>query len=226
MKNKILLLDSHSLLHRAYHALPPMRTTNGLCTGAIYGFLSILLKLIKEQKPTHIAAAFDLHRVSFRNDLYADYKANRADPDEDLQNQVEPLQKLLRDMGIKVFTLENFEGDDILGTLSRKFDSENIIVTGDRDMFQLATANTKIFWTKKGVTDIEIVDLDYLANMGFTPDSYIDYKALHGDSSDNIPGVAGIGEKGAKKLLETYGSIQGIKDNLDNIQGREGNALR
>ena len=226
MKNKILLLDSNSLLHRAYHALPPMRTTNGLCTGAIYGFLSILLKLIKEQKPTHIAAAFDVHGGTFRNELYPEYKANRSPMDEDLHMQIAPLKNLLKDMGINVVTMQGFEGDDILGTLSRKFDSENIIVTGDRDMFQLATANTKIFWTKKGVTDIEIVDLDYLANMGFTPDSYIDYKALHGDSSDNIPGVTGIGEKGAKKLLETYGSIQGIKDNLDNIQGREGNALR
>ena len=226
MKNKILLLDSNSLLHRAYHALPPMRTTNGMCTGAIYGFLSILLKLIKEQKPTHIAAAFDVHGGTFRNELYPEYKANRSPMDEDLHVQVEPLKKLLKDMGINVVTKQGFEGDDILGTLSRKFDSENIIVTGDRDMFQLATPNTRIFWTKKGVSEIEVVDLDYLKDMGYTPDTYIDFKALHGDSSDNIPGVAGIGEKGAKKLLDTYGNIQGIKDHLDEIQGREGNALR
>lgn len=225
-KNKILLLDSNSLVHRAYHALPPMRTSTGFPTGAIYGFLTILLKLIKEQKPTHIAAAFDVHGGTFRNELYPEYKANRSEMDEDLHVQIEPLKKLLGEMGIKVVTKQGFEGDDILGTLSRRFNAENIIVTGDRDMFQLATENTKIFWTKKGVSDIEVVDLDYLKDMGYTPSTYVDFKALHGDSSDNIPGVNGIGEKGAKKLLDTYGSIEGIIEHLDEIPGREGNALR
>ena len=225
-KNKILLLDSNSLVHRAYHALPPMRTSAGFPTGAIYGFLTILLKLIKEQKPTHIAAAFDVHGGTFRNELYPEYKANRSEMDEDLHVQIEPLKKLLKEMNITVVTKQGYEGDDILGTLSRRFDAENIIVTGDRDMFQLASENTKIFWTKKGVSDIEVVDLDYLKEMGYTPSTYVDYKALHGDSSDNIPGVAGIGEKGAKKLIDTYGSIEGIKEHLDEIPGREGNALR
>lgn len=224
-QNKILLLDSNSLMHRAYHALPNLKSTKGLYTGAIYGFLSILLRLIKEQKPTHIAAAFDLHGPTFRHEMYDKYKATRKPMDEELRQQVEPLKELIAAMGIKIVAMQGYEGDDILGTLSKRFDDECIIVTGDRDSFQLVGDTTKVFWTKKGVSDIEVYDVQRLLQDGFTVEQFIDYKALRGDTSDNVPGIAGVGEKTAKQLLEKYGSLDNILANAENIPGKVGQTI-
>ena len=221
-RNKILLLDSNSLMHRAYHALPNLKSTKGLYTGAIYGFLSILLKIIKEQNPTHIAAAFDLHGPTFRHEMFKDYKATRKPMDEELRQQVEPLKELIAAMGIKIVSKQGYEGDDILGTLSKRFDDESIIVTGDRDSFQLVSPTTKVFWTKKGVSDIEVYDVDRLLQDGFTVEQFIDYKALRGDTSDNVPGIPGVGEKTAKQLLEQFGSLENILANADKIPGKLG----
>lgn len=221
-QNKILLLDSNSLMHRAYHALPNLKSSKGLYTGAIYGFLSILLRLIKEQKPTHIAAAFDLHGPTFRHEMFKDYKATRKPMDEELRQQVEPLKELITAMGIKIVSLQGYEGDDILGTLSKRFDDECIIVTGDRDSFQLVSPTTKVFWTKKGVSDIEVYDEERLLQDGFTVSQFIDYKALRGDTSDNVPGIPGVGEKTAKQLLEKYGSLDEILAHADEIPGKLG----
>lgn len=221
-QNKILLLDSNSLMHRAYHALPNLKSSKGLYTGAIYGFLSILLRLIKEQKPTHIAAAFDLHAPTFRHEMFKDYKATRKPMDEELRQQVEPLKQLITAMGIKIVSLQGYEGDDILGTLSKRFDDECIIVTGDRDSFQLVSPTTKVFWTKKGVSDIEVYDEERLLQDGFTVSQFIDYKALRGDTSDNVPGIAGVGEKTAKQLLEKYGSLDEILAHAAEIPGKLG----
>lgn len=221
-QNKILLLDSNSLMHRAYHALPNLKSSKGLYTGAIYGFLSILLRLIKEQKPTHIAAAFDLHGPTFRHEMFKDYKATRKPMDEELRQQVEPLKELITAMGIKIVSLQGYEGDDILGTLSKRFDDECIIVTGDRDSFQLVSPTTKVFWTKKGVSDIEVYDEERLLQDGFTVSQFIDYKALRGDTSDNVPGIPGVGEKTAKQLLEKYGSLDEILAHAAEIPGKLG----
>ena len=221
-QNKILLLDSNSLMHRAYHALPNLKSSKGLYTGAIYGFLSILLRLIKEQKPTHIAAAFDLHGPTFRHEMFKDYKATRKPMDEELRQQVEPLKELITAMGIKIVSLQGYEGDDILGTLSKRFDDECIIVTGDRDSFQLVSPTTKVFWTKKGVSDIEVYDEERLLQDGFTVSQFIDYKALRGDTSDNVPGIPGVGEKTAKQLLEKYGSLDEILAHGAEIPGKLG----
>lgn len=221
-QNKILLLDSNSLMHRAYHALPNLKSSKGLYTGAIYGFLSILLRLIKEQKPTHIAAAFDLHAPTFRHEMFKDYKATRKPMDEELRQQVEPLKQLITAMGIKIVSLQGYEGDDILGTLSKRFDDECIIVTGDRDSFQLVSPTTKVFWTKKGVSDIEVYDEERLLQDGFTVSQFIDYKALRGDTSDNVPGIPGVGEKTAKQLLEKYGSLDEILAHAAEIPGKLG----
>lgn len=221
-QNKILLLDSNSLMHRAYHALPNLKSSKGLYTGAIYGFLSILLRLIKEQKPTHIAAAFDLHGPTFRHEMFKDYKATRKPMDEELRQQVEPLKQLITAMGIKIVSLQGYEGDDILGTLSKRFDDECIIVTGDRDSFQLVSPTTKVFWTKKGVSDIEVYDEERLLQDGFTVSQFIDYKALRGDTSDNVPGIPGVGEKTAKQLLEKYGSLDEIFAHSAEIPGKLG----
>ena len=221
-QNKILLLDSNSLMHRAYHALPNLKSSKGLYTGAIYGFLSILLKIIKEQKPTHIAAAFDLHGPTFRHEMYKEYKATRKPMDEELRRQVEPLKDLITAMGIKIVSKQGYEGDDILGTLSKRFDDECIIVTGDRDSFQLVSPTTKIFWTKKGVSDIEVYDVERLLEDGFTVEQFIDYKALRGDASDNVPGIPSVGEKTAKQLLDKYGSLENILANAEQIPGKLG----
>ncbi|MBO4554167.1 MAG: DNA polymerase I [Clostridia bacterium] len=223
--NKILLLDSNSLMHRAYHALPNLKTSKGQYTGAIYGFLSILLRLIKEQNPTHIAAAFDLHGPTFRHEMYDGYKATRKPMDEELRQQVEPLKRLITAMGIKIVALQGYEGDDILGTLSKRFDDESIIVTGDRDSFQLVGKTTKVFWTKKGVSEIEVYDEKRLLEDGFTVSQFIDYKALMGDSSDNIPGVPGVGEKTAKQLLEEYGSLDSVLAHAGDIKGKLGEKI-
>lgn len=221
-QNKILLLDSNSLMHRAYHALPNLKSTKGLYTGAIYGFLSILLKIIKEQNPTHIAAAFDLHGPTFRHEMYKEYKATRKPMDEELRQQVEPLKELITAMGIKIVSMQGYEGDDILGTLSKRFDDDCVIVTGDRDSFQLVSPTTKVFWTKRGVSDIEVYDVDRLLQDGFTVQQFIDYKALRGDTSDNVPGIPGVGEKTAKQLLEQFGSLENILANADKIPGKLG----
>ncbi len=225
MANKILLLDSNSLMHRAYHALPNLKTSKGQYTGAIFGFLNILLKLINEQNPTHVAAAFDLHGPTFRHELYGAYKATRKPMDEELREQVEPLKEIITLMGIKIVSMQGYEGDDILGTLSNRFSDECIIVTGDRDSFQLVSPTTKIFWTKKGVTDIEVYDEKRLLSDGFTVSQFIDFKALRGDPSDNIPGVSGVGEKTAKQLLDDYGSLDGVLAHAHEIKGKLGQTL-
>lgn len=225
-KNKILLLDSNSLMHRAYHALPNLKTTKGQYTGAIFGFLSIVLRLIKEQQPTHIAAAFDLKGPTFRHEMYDKYKATRKQMDEELRQQVEPLKSLIAAMGIKIVSLQGYEGDDILGTLSKRFDDECIIVTGDRDSFQLVSPTTRVFWTKRGVTDIEVYDEARLLEDGFTVSQFIDYKALMGDASDNIPGIAGVGEKTAKQLLAKYGSLDEVLAHADEISGKLGEKVQ
>lgn len=221
-KNKILLLDSNSLMHRAYHALPNLKSSKGLYTGAVFGFLSILLRLIKEQQPTHIAAAFDLKGPTFRHGMYDGYKATRKPMDEELRQQVEPLKSLITAMGIKIVSMQGYEGDDILGTLAKRFEDDCIIVTGDRDSFQLVSPTTRVFWTKRGVTDIEVYDEARLLQDGFTTSQFIDYKALMGDASDNIPGIAGVGEKTAKALLAEYGSLDSVLEHAVEIKGKVG----
>lgn len=225
MPNKIILLDSNSLIHRAYHALPYLKSSKGQYTGAIFGFLTILLRLIKEQNPTHLAAAFDLKAPTFRHKMYEGYKATRKPMDEELRQQIEPLKSLLALMGIKAVSLQGYEGDDILGTLAKRFDDRTIIVTGDRDSLQLVSDSTEVFLTQKGVSEIEAYDVKRLAADGFTPDSFIDYKALRGDPSDNIPGIPGVGEKTAKQLIDKYGSLEKLFLHAGEIPGKVGEKI-
>lgn len=224
-RNKLLLIDANSLIHRAYHALPNLKSSKGMYTGAIYGFVNLFLRIVKEQQPTHVAAAFDLKAPTFRHKLYEPYKGTRKPMDAELAMQFEPLKELLALMKVKTVSLEGYEADDILGTLSAKFDDDTIILTGDRDSFQLVSDTTRVFWTKKGVSDIEVYDLARLAEDGFTPESFIDYKALRGDPSDNIPGVAGVGEKTAKQLLEQYKTLDEVLVHAGDIKGKLGETL-
>ena len=223
--NRLLLIDANSIVHRAYHALPNLMTSKGSHTGAIYGFLTIFLRIVAELSPTHVAAAFDLKAPTFRHKLYAPYKGTRKPMDAELAEQFEPLKELLALMRVPVVSKEGYEADDILGTLSAHTDDDTVILTGDRDSFQLVSPTTRIYWTKKGVSDVEVIDLARLAADGFTPQSFIDYKALRGDPSDNIPGVPGVGEKTAKLLLEQYKTLDEVLDHASEVKGKLGETL-
>lgn len=225
MPDKLLLIDANSLIHRAYHALPNLKTSKGVHTGAIYGFLTLFLRIVKELAPSHVAAAFDLKAPTFRHKLYAPYKGTRKPMDAELAEQFEPLKELLSLMRVPVVSLEGYEADDILGTLSVKFEGDTVVLTGDRDSFQLVSDTTRVFWTKKGVSEVEIYDLKRLAEDGFTPQSFIDYKALRGDPSDNIPGVPGVGEKTAKQLLDEYKTLDEVLVHANEIKGKLGATL-
>lgn len=217
---KILLLDSNSLINRAFHALPPLMIKDGLYTNAIYGYLTMLAKILQEEKPSHVCAVFDCRAKTFRHFLSKDYKATRKPMPEELAMQVPILQDLLKKMGIKILFKEGYEADDILGTLAKRFAFPTIVVTGDRDCLQLVDDTTTVFHTKKGISEVKKYTPDALAAEGFTPEQIIEYKGLAGDSSDNISGCPGVGEKTAKELLAKYGSIDGVYDNIESIQGK------
>lgn len=224
--SKILLLDSNSLINRAFYALPPLENKKGVFTNAIFGYLSMLARLIVDYKPTHICAVFDLKAPTFRHIKYDLYKATRKPMPNELASQIPILKELLREMGITICEKEGYEADDIIGTIAKKYDFETIIVSGDRDVLQLVDDNTVVFNTKRGVTDIKVYNIDTLKEENLTPYRVIEYKALAGDSSDNIPGCPGVGEKTAFNLLDTYGGLDGIFENIDLIKGKLGERLR
>lgn len=224
-KKKLVILDGNSLLNRAFYALPPMMASDNQPTGAIYGMTTMLFKIFADIKPDYIAAAFDLKAPTFRHKQYADYKAGRKKMPEELAQQFEPTKELLKAFNIGIFQMEGFEADDIIGTISKNFEGEElevIIFTGDKDALQLVSDYTKVMITKKGITDIDVYDREAIkAKYGFEPNGIIELKGLMGDSSDNIPGVPGVGEKTALKLLGEYGSIEGIYENLDKVSGKK-----
>lgn len=220
---KLILLDGNSLLNRAYFALPPLMNKDGLYTNAIYGFCMMLYKIIDDYKPTHMSVAFDLKAPTFRHVEFEGYKAQRKGMPEELRMQLEPMKEILDAMGIDRTEIPGFEADDIIGTLSKQGEEHNfevIIVTGDKDALQLASEKTTILITKKGLTELDIYNTkEVIDKYSLTPLQFIDLKGLMGDQSDNIPGVAGIGEKTGIKLLTEFGSIENVFENLDNIKG-------
>lgn len=220
INNKIILLDSNSLINRAFHALPPFQTTDGTYTNAIYGYVVMLQKLISEEKPTHICAVFDCRAKTFRHAQYSEYKATRKGMPEELAMQVPILQELLQKMGICILFKEGYEADDIIGTVAKKFEIPTIIVTGDRDCLQLVDDTTTVYNTKKGISEVKKYTPSLLLEEGFTPSQIIEYKGLAGDSSDNIPGCEGVGEKTAKYLLSKYSDIDGVYENIEQIKGK------
>ena len=212
---RLILIDSHAIIHRAYHALPPLTSPTGEPTQAVYGFTTILLRILRDLKPDYIAAAFDLPGATFRHIVSERYKATRPETPSDLASQFAKVKDVLEAFDIPVFEKEGYEADDILGTLvsrvSRVKDIETIIVTGDMDMIQLVGPNVKVYAMRKGVTDMMIYDTDAAKERyGFNPKQIIDFKALKGDTSDNIAGVKGIGEKTALALIQTFGSVEEI----------------
>lgn len=222
--NKLLLVDGNSILNRAFYGLPDLTTSEGLHTNAVLGFLNIVLKVLEEEKATHLCVAFDVKQKTFRHEMFEEYKGTRKSMPDELREQVPLIKDILTKMNITICEKDGYEADDILGTLSRVANKEGYKVTvlsGDRDLLQLATEDIliRIPKTKAGKTTIE----DYYAKdveelYGVTPLVFIDMKGLMGDSSDNIPGVPGIGEKTASKLLIEYGSMEGLYDNIDSLK--------
>ncbi len=217
----LIVIDGNSLMHRAYYALPPMSNEKGEPTNAIFGFLGMLFTLIEDYSPDHICVAFDRHEKTFRHIEYDQYKAGRRPTPDDLRPQFPLLRETLEKMGIRTVDCLGFEADDILGTLAKKASSTNMksyLVTGDRDALQLVDDNTSIVFTKKGVKETEVFDKTHLFDVyGLDPVQITDLKGLMGDSSDNIPGVPGVGEKTALKLLHEYETVEGLYLNIDGV---------
>ncbi len=223
MENKLIIIDGNSIINRAFFALPDMNNKEGLKTNAIYGFTTMLFKIIDTYKPTHISVAFDRKAKTFRHLEFEEYKAGRKKMPDELRVQFEPLKELLDQFNINRLEIDGYEADDIIGTVS-KLGEENgykvYIVTGDKDAIQLASEKTTTLITKKGVGEVEEYDFDsVMEKYEMTPTQFIDLKGLMGDKSDNIPGVPGIGEKTGIKLIKEYSSIEGILENLENIKG-------
>ncbi len=218
---KLLILDSNSIINRAFYGIRYLSSKDGTPTNAVYGFMNIMLKLLEEFKPDYICAAFDLKAPTFRHKLYDGYKAQRKPMPDELRVQLPIAKDILRCMNIKILELEGYEADDIIGTVSRRCESEGIecyIATGDKDDLQLATDKTKVVLTvtRSGVNETTVYDENAVKEKyGVTPTEFIDVKALMGDTSDNIPGVKGIGEKTALSLIAKYSSIEYIYDNLE-----------
>lgn len=220
------MIDGNSLSFRAFYALPLLSNKAGIHTNAILGFAKLLEKTIREEQPTHFLVAFDAGKTTFRHSKYSEYKGGRQKTPPELSEQFPYIRQLLDAYHIKHYELENYEADDIIGTLSKKAgqnDFETIIVTGDRDLTQLATQNVTIYYTKKGVTDVDHYTPEFIAEKynGLKPIQIIDMKGLMGDSSDNIPGVAGVGEKTAIKLLNQFDSVEGVYENIDKVSGKK-----
>ncbi|MCL1802678.1 MAG: DNA polymerase I [Eubacteriaceae bacterium] len=224
MGKKTVAIDAFSLLFKAFFALPPMSAPNGTPTNAIHGFLSMLLKLIEQEQPDYFFAAFDSPAQTFRLASYAEYKAGRPEMEEALRAQIPILIEILNEAGVPIVRADGFEADDVLGHIARVGDeagNETFIVTGDRDSFQLASSLTTIIYSKKGISDTVFVDPAYISSTyGITPKQLIDVKALMGDASDNIPGIKGIGEKTALKLIKAYGSLDGVYENIESEKGK------
>lgn len=224
MADKFLVIDGSSLIHRAFFALPPLMTKQGLHTGAVYGLCNMLLKLLGDLQPAYMAVAFDKSRKTFRTELYADYKGQRKPTPSELSEQFPLAMKVLGTMGIPTLELNNYEADDIIGTFAvhAPADVEVIIVTGDRDELQLVDTRTKVYYTKRGISDIQIFDeAEFAANYeGLVPKQLIELKGLMGDASDNIPGVPGVGPKTALKLIKEYGDVETVLENIDKVSGK------
>ncbi|GAW28711.1 DNA polymerase I [Carboxydocella sp. ULO1] len=222
---KLLLIDGNSLVHRAYWALPPLTTGSGVPTNAVFGFLNMLLKLLEEEKPDLVAVAFDAGRPQYRLELYPEYKGHRPKTPDDLRPQFPLVKEVLEALRIARCELEGYEGDDIIGTLVERARTEggirSLIVTGDKDSLQLIDEQTEVLLCRKGISDLERYNFENLTEKtGLQPAQILDLKGLMGDSSDNIPGVPGVGEKTALKLLQQYGSLENLYQNIGEIAGK------
>lgn len=220
-----VLIDGNSIANRAFYALPPLSTSSGLHTNAVLGFTTMLLKVLEEMKPTHLLVAFDAGKVVFRHSEFTEYKAGRAKTPPELSEQFPMLRELLDAFSIQWTELAGYEADDIIGTLTRQADASGLVttvITGDKDMLQLVSAHVSVALTRKGVSELEMYDEAAIQEKyGLKPMQIIDLKGLMGDTSDNIPGVPGVGEKTALKLLHEYGSVETVLENIDAVSGKK-----
>ena len=228
----LLLLDGHSLAYRAFFALPVEKfsTTTGQPTNAVYGFTSMLINVLRDERPTHVAVAFDLSRHTWRSQEFAEYKANRSASPVDFGGQVELIKEVLQALRIPALTAENFEADDVIATLTTRAEAEGLdvrICTGDRDAFQLVSDRVMVLYPRKGVSDMSRVDpAEMQARYGLTAAQYPDYAAIRGDPSDNLPNIPGVGEKTAARWIREFGSLAELVDRIDEVPGKAGEALR
>ncbi|WP_213423506.1 DNA polymerase I [Bhargavaea massiliensis] len=224
-KQKVLLLDGNSLAYRAFFALPLLTNDQGVHTNAVYGFAMMLEKILKEEQPTHMLVAWDAGKTTFRHSTYKEYKGGRQKTPPELSEQFPYIRKMLDAYNIRQYELESFEADDIIGTLSREAAAggvETVVITGDKDLTQLADEGVTVQITRKGMTDIEAYTPDHvMEKYGLTPEQIIDMKGLMGDASDNIPGVPGVGEKTAIKLLKQFGTVEGVYEGIDEVSGKK-----
>jgi DNA polymerase-1 len=229
---KLLLIDGHSMAYRAFYALPVenFTTAMGQHTNAIYGFATMLISLIKEEKPTHVAVAFDVSRKTFRSDIFPEYKANRASTPDEFRSQMSYLHEFIDGCGIEHFQLEGYEADDLIATISKSAEKDGfeiLICTGDRDSFQLVNPKTTVLYPKRGVSELARMTPDAVfEKYGMTPAQYPDFAALRGDPSDNLPSIPGVGEKTAAKWVVEYGSLKDLISEVDKVGGKVGQALR
>jgi len=214
----LVIIDGNALIHRAYHALPPLKTKKGQLVNAVYGFISILFKIIRELKPDYLAATFDLAGPTFRSLEYKEYKAKRVKPPQELYEQIPLIKKIVKALGIPIYEKKGFEADDVIGTIVQKTKKQkikNIIITGDLDTLQLINKQTEIYTPQKGLKDIVIYNQTAVKKRyGLKPKQIIDFKGLRGDPSDNILGVPGIGQKTAIDLIKKFGSLKKLYQNL------------
>jgi DNA polymerase-1 len=221
---KLVLVDGNALLHRAYHATPPLTTSKGLLVNAVYGFTSIFLRSLADLKPDYVAVAWDKKAPTFRHAQYVDYKANRQKADDALMGQYDTVDLVLKSLDVPQFGLPGFEADDLIGALARqaeKKEIETVILTGDRDIMQLISPKIKVLMPKKTINDVGMYgEEEFGLRYGFLPINMIDYKSLAGDASDNIPGVPGIGEVTATKLIQEYGTLEKVYENIDILPTR------
>lgn len=231
-KPTLLLLDGNSLAYRAFYALPAenFKTQAGLTTNAVYGFTAMLINLLRDEQPTHMATAFDVSRQTFRAERYAEYKTNRLSTPDEFRGQIDITKEVLVALGITVVAKPGFEADDLIATLAGQAATQGyrvLIVTGDRDALQLVTADVTVLYLRKGVSELtRFTPEAVVEKYGLTPQQYPDFAALRGDPSDNLPGIPGVGEKTATKWIAEYGSLQNLIDNVDTVRGKIGDALR
>ena len=230
MMENLILIDGNSLLFRAYFAMRPMVTSDGVYTQGIFAFINMLGKILADYEHDYIGVAFDMKEKTFRHEQYAEYKAGRLKTPIELLSEVPLLHEVLNAMNIKVLEMLRYEADDLIGTVAKRASSENIrtlIITGDKDELQLVDENTRVLINKKGMSEFDLYDVQAMYDRyGLTPEQFIDLKGLMGDKSDNIPGVAGIGEKKGIALLKEYGSLENVLDHADEIKGKMGDTLR
>ena len=229
-KQTVLLVDGYSLIFRGFHALPLLTAPDGTYTNAVHGFFSMLIKALGEYRPDGLCVMMDMHAPTFRHTLYDGYKATRKPMPEELRPQLPLVRKMLEAMHVRICELEGYEADDLLGTAARLANERGIhayVLTGDRDSLQLVGGETEIILTRKGITESLLLDAQGVYDTyGFTPAQVPDMKGLMGDASDNIPGIPGIGEKTALKLITQYGSLDGVLEHADQVKGKLGEKLR